>query len=99
MSAKPPELSFLDGLSQEQIIYAVKIAQAAQAAGVPPKLAVAIAYQESRLNPNAPNGADGEIGIMQIKPATAKGEGFELKQIKDPDENIKAGISYLKKRL
>jgi len=97
MSAKPPELSFLDGLSQEQIVYAVKIAQAAQAAGVPPKLAVAIAYQESRLNPNAPNGADGEIGIMQIKPATAKGEGFELKQIKDPDENIKAGISYLKK--
>lgn len=97
MSAKPPELSFLDGLSQEQIIYAVKIAQAAQAAGVPPKLAVAIAYQESRLNPNAPNGADGEIGIMQIKPATAKGEGFELKQIKDPDENIKAGIAYLKK--
>jgi len=97
MSVKPPELSFLDGLSQEQIIYAVKIAQAAQAAGVPPKLAVAIAYQESRLNPNAPNGADGEIGIMQIKPATAKGEGFELKQIKDPDENIKAGISYLKK--
>ena len=97
MSVKPPELSFLDGLSQEQIVYAVKIAQAAQAAGVPPKLAVAIAYQESRLNPNAPNGADGEIGIMQIKPATAKGEGFELKQIKDPDENIKAGISYLKK--
>jgi hypothetical protein len=97
MSAKPPELSFLDGLSQEQIVYAVKIAQAAQAAGVPPKLAVAIAYQESRLNPNAPNGADGEIGIMQIKPATAKGEGFDAKQIKDPDENIKAGISYLKK--
>jgi hypothetical protein len=97
MSAKPPELSFLDGLSQEQIVYAVKIAQAAQAAGVPPKLAVAIAYQESRLNPNAPNGADGEIGIMQIKPATAKGEGFDAKQIKDPDKNIEAGISYLKK--
>ena len=97
MSAKPPELSFLDELSHEQIVYAVKIAQAAEKAGVPPKLAVAIAYQESRLNPNAPNGADGEIGIMQIKPPTAKGEGFSLQQIKTPDGNIDAGISYLKK--
>lgn len=97
MSEKPPELSFLDGLSQEQIVYAVKIAQAAKAAGVPPKLAVAIAYQESRLNPNAPNGADGEVGIMQIKPATAKGEGFSLSDIKDPAKNIDAGIAYLKK--
>lgn len=97
MSEKPPELSFLDGLSQEQIAYAVKIAQAAKAAGVPPKLAVAIAYQESRLNPNAPNGADGEVGIMQIKPATAKGEGFSLSDIKDPAKNIDAGIAYLKK--
>jgi len=97
MSVKPPELSFLDGLSQEQIIYAVKIAQAAEAAGVPPKLAVAIAYQESRLNPNAPNGADGEIGGMQVKPNTAKGEGFSLSDIKTPQGNIDAGIAYLKK--
>ena len=97
MSAKPPELSFLDGLSQEQIVYAVKVAQAAEKSGIPPKLAVAIAYQESRLNPNAPNGADGEVGIMQIKPATAKGEGFSLSDIKDPAKNIDAGIAYLKK--
>ncbi len=97
MSAKPPELSFLDGLSHEQIVYAHTIALAAEKAGVPPKLAVAIAYQESRLNPNAPNGADGEVGIMQIKPATAKSEGFSLSDIKDPAKNIDAGISYLKK--
>ena len=97
MSAKPPELSFLDDLNHEQIVYAVKVAQAAARAGVPPKLAVAIAYQESRLNPNAPNGAAGEIGLMQIKPDTAKGEGFSLADIKNPDKNIDAGISYLKK--
>jgi len=97
MSVKPPELAFLNGLSQKQIIYAVKIAQAAEAAGVPPKLAVAIAYQESRLNPNAPNGADGEIGGMQVKPNTAKGEGFSLSDIKTPQGNIDAGIAYLKR--
>jgi len=97
MSAKPPELAFLNGLSHEQIVYAVKVAQAAEKAGVPPKLAVAIAYQESGLNPNAPNGTAGEIGLMQIKPATAKGEGFSLADIKDPAKNIDAGISYLKK--
>ena len=97
MSVKPPELSFLDGLSHEQIVYAVKVAQAAEAAGVPPKLAVAIAYQESGLNPNVRNGTAGEIGIMQIKPDTAKGEGFSLADIKKPDKNIEAGIAYLKR--
>ena len=97
MSAKPPELAFLNGLSHEQIVYAHTIALAAEKAGVPPKLAVAIAYQESRLNPNAPNGADGEIGGMQVKPSTAKGEGFSLSDIKTPQGNIDAGIAYLKR--
>jgi hypothetical protein len=96
MSVKPPELAFLNGLSHEQIVYAVKVAQAAEKAGVPPKLAVAIAYQESGLNPNAPNGTAGEIGLMQIKPNTAKGKGFSLSDIKTPQGNIDAGIAYLK---
>jgi hypothetical protein len=97
MSVKPPELAFLNGLSHEQIVYAVKVAQAAERAGVPPKLAVAIAYQESGLNPNVPNGTAGEIGLMQIKPNTAKGEGFSLADIKTPQGNIDAGVAYLKK--
>ena len=99
MSAKPPELSFLNGLSQKQIIYALQVAREAEKAGVPPKLAVAIAYQESRLNPNSPNGADGEIGGMQILPNTAKSIGFSLDEIKTPEGNIKAGVKYLKMAL
>jgi hypothetical protein len=99
MSAKPPELSFLNGLSQKQIIYALQVAREAEKAGVPPKLAVAIAYQESKLNPNSSNGADGEIGGMQILPSTAKSIGFSLDEIKTPEGNIKAGVKYLKMAL
>ena len=90
------ELSFLDQLTPEQTAYAVKVARAAKEAGVPPKLAVAIAYQESGLNPNSKNGKDGEIGGMQIKPDTAKSVGFSLDDIKTPEGNINAGIAYLK---
>ena len=44
-----PKLSFLDQLDQRQIEYADKIAVKAKEMGVPPTLAVAIAYHESRL--------------------------------------------------
>ena len=90
------ELSFLDKLTPEQLAYAVKVAQAAKEAGVPPKLAVAIAYQESGLNPKSVDGKDGEIGGMQIKPDTAKSVGFSLGDIKTEQGNINAGIAYLK---
>jgi hypothetical protein len=90
------ELSFLDKLTPAQIAYAVKVGNAAKEAGVPVKLAIAIAYQESGLNPNAPNGEAGEIGGMQIKPNTAKIVGSSLDDIKTEEGNIKAGIAYLK---
>lgn len=90
------ELSFLDKLTPEQLAYAVKVAKAAKEAGVPPKLAVAIAYQESGLNPKSVDGKDGEIGGMQIKPDTAKSVGFSLGDIKTEQGNINAGVAYLK---
>jgi hypothetical protein len=93
------ELSFVKNLTAEQIEYAMKVRQAAEAAGVNPKLALAIAYQESRFNPKAPRGKDGEVGMMQIKPSTAAEMGFSMKDILDPDKNIEAGIAYLKQAL
>jgi len=90
------ELSFLDKLTPAQIAYAVKVGNAAKEAGIPPKLAIAIAYQESKLNPNSPNSDAGAIGGMQIKPDTAKMVGYSLDDIKTEDGNIKAGIAYLK---
>ena len=93
------DLSFYANLSPAQKNYADKIAAKAREMGVPPELAVAVAYKESRLNPNVGRGAAGEIGIMQIKPDTAKEVGFKPEDIENPVKNIEAGIAYLKKSL
>lgn len=90
-------LTFFESLSPEQKTYANKIAERARQMGLPPELAVAVAYQESRLNPAVGVGGAGEIGIMQIKPATAREMGYTLDDIKDPVKNIDAGLTYLKK--
>ena len=94
-----PKLSFLDQLDQRQIEYADKIAVKAKEMGVPPTLAVAIAYHESRLNPDVARGKSGEYGIMQVMPATGKSMGFTNKDLNDPEKNIEAGLKYLKQNL
>jgi soluble lytic murein transglycosylase-like protein len=63
--------------------------------GVDPRIALEIALRESGANPNAPDGAAGEIGIFQVEPATGAGLGFSLAQLRDPVQNINAGIMYL----
>ncbi len=93
------ELSFYKNLNPSQKAVAEQIAATARKMGVPPELAVSIAYQESRLNPQVGKGSAGEIGIMQIKPGTAKEVGFSIDDISDPQKNIEAGIAYLKKSL
>ncbi len=93
------KLSFIDELNERQVEYADKIATKAKEMGIPPALAVAIAYHESRLNPDAPRGSSGEFGIMQVMPATGKGMGFTNKDLADPDKNIEAGLKYLKQNL
>ena len=93
------KLSFLDELNGEQLEYARLIGEKAKEMGVSPTLAIAIAYHESRLNPNAPRGADGEYGIMQVMPKTGKGLGFSNKDLAEPKKNIEAGLKYLKQNL
>lgn len=92
-------LSFYPSLNEEQKRYADLIATRAKAAGVPPELAVAVAYRESRLNPSATRGEAGEIGIMQVKPGTGKDLGFNVPDLQNPERNIDAGVAYLKKSL
>ena len=60
---------------------------------VPPSLVVAVMLQESQLNPDAvsPKGA---LGLMQLMPGTASGLGVDPS---DPMQNIKGGVSLLKK--
>ena len=64
--------------------------------GVPVDLAHAVVRVESNFNPRA-RGSAGEIGLMQIKPATARMMGYRggAKGLYDPETNIKFGMKYL----
>jgi soluble lytic murein transglycosylase-like protein len=68
----------------------------ARAAGVPVGLALAVVQVESNFNPRA-RGRAGEVGLMQIKPATARAIGYKgsLKALYNPDTNLAWGMKYL----
>jgi hypothetical protein len=63
--------------------------------GCPPELALAEAWQESRLNPHAGRGGAGEVGMMQILPGRAKLEGVDPRRLQNPDVNMWLGTKLL----
>ena len=73
-----------------------RIAAHAKAAGLPAELAEAVVRHESRFNPKA-RGRHGEIGLMQIKPQTARGLGYRgtAAGLYDVETNLKWGMAYL----
>ncbi|WP_265518131.1 lytic transglycosylase domain-containing protein [Nitratireductor luteus] len=66
--------------------------------GVPVSLAHAVISVESNYRASA-RGRAGEIGLMQIKPSTARGMGYSgsAKGLYDPETNIRYGMKYLAK--
>jgi soluble lytic murein transglycosylase-like protein len=76
--------------------YTALVARYASEYGVPASLAHAVIRVESNYRPNITGGA-GEVGLMQIKPATARmlGYGGSVKALYDPETNIKYGMKYL----
>jgi soluble lytic murein transglycosylase-like protein len=76
--------------------YAATIAKYANQNGVPVELATAVVQIESNFNPKM-RGSAGEIGLMQVKPATARTMGYtgSAKGLYDPDTNIRIGMKYL----
>jgi membrane-bound lytic murein transglycosylase MltF len=58
-------------------------------------LLVAQGYQESRLDQSAVSHV-GALGIMQVMPATAKGRPLYMKNITTVDNNIHAGVKYMR---
>ncbi|MEX0956833.1 MAG: lytic transglycosylase domain-containing protein [Rhizobiaceae bacterium] len=76
--------------------YGTIIMKHATANGVPVNLARAIVRIESNFRANA-RGRAGEVGLMQIKPATARAMGYggSIKGLYDPETNIKYGMKYL----
>ena len=71
------------------------IARHAAANGVPFALADAVVRIESRYNPRVAHG--GALGLMQIKPATARGVGFagSAQALYNAETNITYGMRYL----
>ncbi|MNI33093.1 Soluble lytic murein transglycosylase precursor [compost metagenome] len=92
MQAKTPE----DQRALRQSRYEGLIRQYADQYGVPTELAMAVVRIESNFQPMA-KGSAGEIGLMQIKPATAKlmGYGGRASGLYDPETNIRYGMKYL----
>ncbi len=76
--------------------YSDIIARYAADYGVPVSLAHAVIRIESNYRPNL-TGSAGEVGLMQIKPSTARMMGYEgsVKALYHPENNIKYGMKYL----
>ncbi len=72
------------------------IAKHAAANGVPFKLADAVVRIESTYKPHVSSSA-GAMGLMQIKPATARGVGFNgaAGDLYGAETNIRFGMKYL----
>ena len=71
------------------------IEQHAKANGVPASFVHAVVKRESNYNPKAKGGS--ALGLMQIKPATARGLGYQgdAAGLLDPGTNLKYGVAYL----
>jgi len=72
------------------------ISRHALANNVPIELAHAVVEVESTYNPKA-RGSVGEVGLMQLRPATARMVGYSgsTNALYDPETNIKYGMKYL----
>lgn len=88
-SSTPPQ-AVLQWLSYAQAIAPVEYAEI-----------LAIVWQESAGNANATGQTcGGEIGLMQLCPATAQGLGYPDPQVLyDPYKNIQAGATYYREAL
>ena len=76
--------------------YAEILTREATSRGLPPALADAVAYVESGYNAGAV-GSVGELGLMQVRPATAAmlGHRGPAAELLDPATNARFGVAYL----
>lgn len=82
--------------SRGQMEYTDLLAREAIAKGLPPAVAEAVAFVESGFNPGA-IGSVGELGLMQVRPATAAmlGHTGPAADLLDPETNVRFGVAYL----
>jgi len=90
--------AFLRNLDEKQEAFANEIIEKSKKLGLDPRLSLALVYRESKFNPDA-IGTSGEIGLMQVVPATGKLMGYTEKDLRDPSRNIDAGLQYLNQNM
>ena len=76
-----------------------KIVAEAQRQGVDPKLALAVAEQESNTDQQRVGDNGRSVGIFQLQPAAAIDAGIDPARRGDEDTNIRGGVTYLKQKL
>lgn len=86
--------------SHSQLPYDQQVQRAAAHHSVDAELIHRVIAVESRWQARAV-GARGEIGLMQIKPSTARSIGFEgtVSELMDPQTNVYYGTKYLRMAL
>ena len=67
--------------------------------GVNPAYAVAIARQESGLDPTAVGDRGKSLGLFQLQPAAAKDAGIDPARRGELEDNIRGGVTYFKQKL
>ena len=98
----PPSVDRLAILSEMRpkgrAVHIASLTREALARGLPPDVADAVARVESGYDPDAVGGV-GEVGIMQIRPSTARmlGHRGSLAELFVPEVNIRLGVTYLAK--
>jgi soluble lytic murein transglycosylase-like protein len=90
-AAAAPKSASIDWLARSAQ-YDRVIKGAAKAATIQAALVRAVIVVESGFNPRAVS-KKGAIGLMQLQPATARRYG--VKNIYDPEQNVRAGAHYL----
>jgi|GEM_PF-873550 len=76
--------------------YEAEIHQAALRYNIPEDLIHAIVHTESNYN-HLMRGGAGEVGLMQIRPSTARLLGYQgaVRELYNPDINLEYGVRYL----
>lgn len=101
--ADESKFNYIDSLNADQLANYNLVFDTAKSMGLNPLLATAIAYRESKFNQfkgdDILRGDAGEIGMMQVKPGTAKQMGYKADELKDPQKNVRIGLEYLQQNL
>lgn len=74
------------------------IRQYADSLGWDWRMLAAVVYQESKFRIEARSGR-GAVGLMQLLPSTAQWHSMDTDALLDPEENIAAGVRYLRRLL